>query len=258
MYARRSIQFLSLLLLMVPTLAGGCATRAAWDDETHLRVTTPIEIEVDSFGGDVTITTTDKWPEVRVRVRRAAVHGHLREKEAAESLEQVTYTAEMTTGEMGPKLVIRTMTEHPEAHFQRAHVFIDVPRAENISVRTARGDVTLTGVSGQINVETTDGEVRLLTNRALDKPITILNQRGDIHLRTRGESKGYFDCEAVRGEVSRRIRYGYLTAEPGSRHDRFRGSFNGGDNPITLRTVDGNIRISVVHNPEQVGTLIFD
>lgn len=244
--------FLALLILL-----SGCATSAAWDDDSRFQAELPIAIDVESFAGNITVNTTDRWPEVRVRVRRAAVHGQLRAKEASDSLEAITYTAEMTHDEVAPKLVIRTKTTHDEPHFQRAHVFIDVPRVENVSVRTARGDVTLTGVSGAIDIETTEGEVRLLTNRALNKPVTILNQRGDIHFRCRGESQGYFDCEAIRGEVTRQIKYGYVNVEGDSRHDRFRGRLNNGDNPITLRTVDGNIRISVVHNPEQVGMFIL-
>lgn len=258
MHVRDSFSLLCLALASIMLLTGGCATRAAWDDERHFEASGPIEIDVESFAGDVTINTTDHWPDVRVRVRRAAVHGFKREREAADSLEEITSIAEIVSGDMGQKLIVRTMTDHAEAHFQRAHVFIDVPQAENITVRTTRGNVYLTGISGRINAETTDGDVRVITNRAMNKPVTVLNQRGNIFFRVRGESQGYFDCEAVRGEVSRRVNYGYLTTEPNSRHDRFRGRFNDGDNPITLRTIDGNIRVSVVHNPEQIGTFIFD
>jgi hypothetical protein len=246
------------LLMMVLAFSGGCATRAAWDDPASFQATVPIEIDVESFAGNVIINVTDRYPEVSVRVRRAAVHGFLRQREANQSLNFVNYTAKMEHGDTGPRLVVRTLTTHPEPHFQRAHVFIDVPSAENITVRTSRGNVSLRGVSGEISVETTHGDVRLVTNRALTRPVTILNQRGDIDFRVRGESQGSFDLQAIRGQVSRRINYGKLLTEPGSRHDFFRGRWNDGDNPVTMRTIDGNIRVSVVHNPEQVGMFIFN
>ena len=46
--------------------------------------------------------------------------------------------------------------------------------------------------------------------------------------------------------------------EPGTTHDRLLAVLNEGTNPITLRTVDGKIRIAVVPDPTATGTFIID
>jgi hypothetical protein len=92
----------------------------------------------------------------------------------------------------------------------------------------------------------------------MTKPVTIVNRNGDIDYRVSGGSTGMFDAQTVNGRATTLIRYGEVRTVPPTREDALRVMLNSGDNPIVLRTVNGDIRIAVVDHPEHVGTVIVD
>ena len=102
-----------------------------------------------------------------------------------------------------------------------------------------------------------EGDVRVMSNQAMIRPVTIVNRNGDIDYRVRGESSARFDCETVDGRVYQKVRYGRLKTMSPTDRDSFNGTLNDGDNPVRLRTVNGDIRVAVVYNPEQVGEFIL-
>ena len=83
----------------------------------------------------------------------------------------------------------------------------------------------------------------------INSAVTIENRRGNIVFRVRGESSGIIDATAIGGDASLDLRQGEATILPGSTGDHLVAKFNGGTNAITMRTVDGNIRIHVVADP---------
>lgn len=262
-----------LALLTVLAFAVGCANQPLATERTPvsglfhprssdhaigLNVAGPVEIDVESFGGDVFVTADPRRSDARVRVVRRAVHGAKRHGEARGSLDEIDYTAEVIPGRMGQRIEVRTMTRHKEPHFQRADVHIDVPEVDGVVVRTRNGRVRLRGVQGEVDVETTNGDVRVVSNLPLTKPITIYNDGGNIDLRVRGESAGMIDAHTVGGRVTHRIRYGRCIVGPGTTYNRINARFNDGDNPIVLRTVNGDIRIASVSEPERFGRFIVE
>jgi hypothetical protein len=228
------------------------------DDPLTLNIIGPVEVDVESFNGDVFVTADHRRREASVRIIRRAVHGPLRHGEGRGALADVSYSAQIVPGELGPRLEVRTFADHPEPHYLRADVHIDVPAVDGLRVRTTNGRVRARGVEGYVDVMTTRGDVRVLTNLPMRHPVRIINDHGDIDYRVRGESEGLIDAEAIGGRVSYRVRHGRLTIDRGSKHDRLFARFNDGENPITLRTRYGNIHIASVHNAERVGTFIID
>lgn len=252
---------ISLLLPLVVVaflpMLGGCASRQAIDPRHHFEAVGPLEVDVESFGGDVTITADDRKSDVVVQVVRRAVHGQQRSREARASLDEIDYSVHVEPGELGNRLIVRTSTTHDEPHYQRANVHITAPDISDVYVRTKFGEVKAQGIEGKVDIRT-DGDVRVMTNRAMTQPVTIITRDGTIDYRVRGESAGSFDCASVHGEVRRRVHYGRFIAEPDSAHNRMYGRLNDGTNLIQLRTVYGDIRIAVIHNPEQVGQFMVD
>jgi hypothetical protein len=262
------IRTLALILGAAAGL-GGCGAGAvvrhpfdpqAWsyqsreDDPLTLAVAGPVSVDVDSFGGDVILTADPRLSQATVTVRREATHGAGRKKDAQRSLDEIGYSAVVVPGTAGPELEIRTWTGHAEPHYQRAHLEITVPAVNGLTLRTQRGRVDL---EGNVHIECSEGDVRVMTNRSMRQPVTVLNRRGDIDYRVRGESTGSFDCEVVDGEVRYRARQGrFLVSEATNR--RLQASLNDGDNPIRLRTTSGDIRVAVVHNPTEIGETIVD
>lgn len=246
------------LLAILVVVLGGCSTKKIADEPIVMELAAPVAIDVQSFNGDVIVEAGPEFPVATVQVVRRAKHGYMRQEEAEESLEQITYIVGLVPGELGQVLQVKTSTDHPEPYFQEADVYITLPEAEGLFVRTTNGRVEARGVTGSIDIETTNDDVRILSNRPLRRPVTVVNRNGDIVYRVRAESTGEFDCETVNGQVVTHVEYGQFFVAPTNDRDTMRAIFNGGSNRIVLRTVDGDIIIAVVENPQEVGWLVSE
>ena len=228
------------------------ANRSLVDEPVFLDVIGPVAVDVESFGGDVVIRTTTEHNQAKVTVMREGVHGYGRKSEVESSLEHINYTTQIVAGELGQVLQVRTTTTDPEPHFQRAHVFIELPEIDGVTVRTNNGRVWARGVRGKIDITTNEDDVRVMTNQPLNRPITIVNRNGEIDLRMRAESQGRIDAQTVNGRAHGFARYGRLIIDPKTSHDAFHATLNDGRNVIALRTVNANVEVAVVENPESV------
>ena len=227
------------------------------DEPTVIEVAIPVAIDVESFGGDVIINVDEELEVATVTVRRVAMHGPQRVEEAEFSLVDIDYRVEVVPGQLGQVLRVRTWTNHAEPHFQRADVRIDVPSVDGVFVRTERGDVMATNIEGVIDIANRRGDVRIMTNLAMRRNVTIINSEGDIEYRVRGESTGIFDCIAEGGKVDHHVSYGKFIIAPNRRTGRLLAALNDGGNSVVLHTEDGNIKVAVVSNPTDIGTAIF-
>ena len=181
-----------------------------------------------------------------------------RDGDAARSLQEIGYSVDLVGSELGQTIRVRAGTTHAEPYFQRVHVRIELAEADGIVAHTRNGKVEAWGVEGAIDIRTTDGRVLVATRRPIREPVTIVNSNGDIDFRVRAESRGDLDFETIGGQVIYRNVKGHTIVHHGSKQDRLLASFNDGDNPIVLRTVDGTIRFVVVADPLAIGTWIFD
>lgn len=232
------------------------ANRSSADEAIELDVIGPAAVDVESFNGDVRIEGVPDLTRARIILVREGIHGYGRQLHAAETLGDIAIDARVAPGALGQVLVIRTSTANAEPHLQRAHVHVQVPQLSGVRVRTSNGDVTAKYLQGPVDIETSFGEVRVMSNLAMRDPVTIVNHDGDINYRVRAESSGRFDAQTVNGSVKHIVRYGNLVVQPPTGDDRLIATLNDGTNPITLRTTNGTIRIAVVHNPEHVGDRI--
>lgn len=266
-------RFCPALLLVVTMMLTGCANSPLATERTpfssmfypttadrpvQLEVAGPVEIDVESFNGDVFVTADPRSSEAKVQITRRAVHGGNRHGEAKGSLDHIDYTVDVVPGEIGQRIRVRTNTDHAEPHYQRADVHIEVPEVDGVYVRTRNGRVYLRGIQGEVDVNTTNGDVRVFTNHRMNRRVTVINSGGNIDYRVRGESAGAFDAETVNGRVTHRFRYGRCIIGPGTTRHRLNARLNDGTNPIVLRTVNGDIRIASVSHPERVGAYIFE
>lgn len=217
-----------------------------------------IEVDVESFGGNVTVVAAPSLDKAWVEVTRDARHGFMREDEARASLTQIDYTADLVNTEAGHVLTVRTWTSHDQPYQQRAHVLIMAPEVTNLKLRTRNGDVHTEMTQGSVDIETSNGNVLVMTERPMTDSVTIVNKDGDIDYRVQGDSTARIDARTVRGRVLQRVRDGSLIVEAATGHDTMLATLNNGTNPVTLRTVDGNIRIAVVEEPLKVGAVIRD
>jgi hypothetical protein len=269
---------MTTFLLLTSSLLVGCATSSS-PSERILLVDTPlpppasnpddltppqqardpIHFDIESFNGDVVIVANPKLKEMRVSLERDAVHGWGRRDEAKKSLDLISSDVQTIDDERGRTIRIRTSTTHPEPYFQRANLHIEAPAVGDVRVQTSRGKIYVTDNQGEMDLQTSHDDVRVMTHWPITAPVTILTSNGDVDYRIRAESTGRFDCLSLGGKVFFRQRYGrWSMQDPGTTHDRVVAVLNEGENPITLRTVDGKIRVAVVSDPTAVGTYIVD
>ncbi len=242
---------------------GGCAALNPWgavlseDEPVSFPITSPVAVDVDSFNGDVIVTADPRLTVARIILRREATHGFGRKKEAKASLAQIDYSVSTAPRGMGQILEVRTWTTHAEPHFQRAHLEIRVPAVNGITVRTHNGSVHAIDIEGTVDIETSGGDVRVMSNLPLRQSVTVRNLGGDIDYRVRAESTAALDCQAIGGEVDYRVRYGRLIVHNVAR-DSLAATLNDGRNPVRLYTEEGDVRVAVVADPTDVGVMIVD
>jgi DUF4097 and DUF4098 domain-containing protein YvlB len=225
------------------------------DPPLEYAIAGPIAIDIESFNGNVIIRANEELARATVAVTRRSVHGYGRRDEAIAALDEIDVDVQIVPSSLGQQLQIRTSTTNVEPHFLRTDITIEAPVIDDLRVRTSNGHVTAIFVAGDIDIATNDGNVRLMTPRALRRPVTITNIAGNIDFRIRGESTGLLDCRSIRGRVRHHAMYGTMSIHTGTSFDTLLATLNGGENPVTLRTVDGDIRIAIVAEPTQVGSL---
>jgi len=230
------------------------------DEPVELATSGAIGVVVESFGGDVSVRADPRVKQTRVEVRRASNMGLGRWDESRQELDDIAWTATLEPRETGgDTLKVAVTTQNPEAHYFRADVVIVAPALDAVAVRTRRGSVSVVENQGPVDIETTSGDVRMLTPWPMTQPIKIITSDGAIDFRVRGESRLSFDAETRGGEVRQRCLFGKWRAlGSGNDHDRMLATLNDGTNPVFLRTSDKNIRIAVVADPTNVGREIVD
>ena len=235
---------------------GGCGTPSLMGEPILLATQGPVAVDVVSFGGDVTVNAdpTLQWATIEVHLK--ATHGFRRNREAQESLVNIRYSARIVAGEHGPVLQVRTWSTDREPWFQRAHVEINLPRVRGLTVRTTNGTIEALNVGGEIDIECSNGDVRVMTNVRMLRAVTIHNDHGDIDYRVPYGSTAAFTCHSIGGSVDGRIREGRYVVHTGTDHATLVATLNEGTNPVKLTTSGGDIRIAVVENPTDVGLFI--
>ncbi|MBM4111381.1 MAG: DUF4097 domain-containing protein [Phycisphaerae bacterium] len=275
----RSIAFLSLVVALlaacesthplpgfqrdvVDAWRAGFAGGASARETTEIKVGPVVDVEIDVFAGDVTIEASEDNSEyAELTVTRKAVHGFGRNDDAEASISQIRQDLSVTQPSAERTLMrITGITGHAEPWYQRVDVDLKVPRLGSVRVTTTRGHVWVYGSRDRIEIDGGDGDVRIITDFPFSADCRVINEDGDIDLRLPERSAGTFDLETVRGTVKTSVAKGEWRDLPGqySDHDSVVSMLNNGRNRVLLRTVDGNIRVSVDDHPFQIGPYIFD
>ena len=223
----------------------------ASDDLVQFRSQGAIDVQVDSIGGNVTVIGNPNITTTTVEVTREAYHGYLRGTEPREALGLIDWTAELLPGP-GPieTLDIRTAYNGPEEWFIRTHIRIETPDLESVQIRTVRGSVEIVNNTGPVDVHTTLGDILVATMYPQRGDNTLIGSEGDIDYRVPAGSTGEFDVQVIEGKIKTRITEGqWRYKKSANRTDEIHASLNSGDNPIVIRTTEGDIRIAVVKNP---------
>ena len=210
-----------------------------------LVTTGPVSIYVDSFEGNVSIQQSDGHVGTSIEVL-----GRVADPlEISQGLSWLRCSASVLTNDLGQEVVIEL--EETEGRIGRSQIQITITSSDihGVRVQTTRGDVDVQGVSGSMDIRTSDGDVRVATRLPMTDRVSIENHRGDIMYRVRPESSGLIEATALGGESVLYVPFGSSLILPNTTREHLMATLNGGENPIVLWTVDGDIRITVTENP---------
>ena len=204
----------------------------------------PISIDVSSFAGNVTIIADDTALATTIEVtQRDDGYSEL------ELPPLVQWNAWKENGDLGQLVLVEATTEDDSLQTLHADILVRAQSIHGIRIRTSRGDVSVYGISGAVDIRTSDGDVRLATPLVMNDEVTIENIRGDINMRIRGESSGTIDATAMNGSAAVDVRHGDVIILPKTTGDHVMAQLNSGANQYIFRTVDGNVKLAVVENP---------
>ncbi len=225
----------------------------------HLEAGAPLALDVETFNGDVTVLANARASRATVVITRESTFGHLGGRARKEALDAVAATVELVPGDLGPALRVRTVSDDSQPHFQRAHVWIEVPEVEGVRVRTGTGRIDVRRASGRVDLESHRGSVLFATPAAITQDVAIATSDGDVDFRIGAGSTGVFDVESVGGRVRQRVTAGrWIATDVANTHGRVRARLSGGANTIVLRAAEGDIRVAVVDDPMAFGLKIVD
>lgn len=250
-----------LLLLALAMLAlGGCGSRAKrWLVFDKGPMTEPVAVDVDSFRGPVRIVADPDIPNVVIRARLRAFNDVRDDRGNVvypygdeQTLDLIDVVAEVDSQDGRHVLRVNTSTRFAYPDDQWVGLWINVPRVDGVRVRTRDGNVDLVNIRGAVTVVADNGDVIVRTEKPIVQPVDISAVNGSIEYRVREDSAGVIDVEAVNGGADFR---GYK----GRANIRQRGpsqyvaTLGEGDNPVSLRASNGNIRVVITDNPVPVG-----
>lgn len=219
-----------------------------------------IDFEIESFGGSIRIEAVPGMSGTTIEPVRRAYHGHLRRDEGAEALDQIEYRVEIKGGELDRETVsITTSTSHAEDHFQGVDFHIRTGDLGAVQVSTERGRVWVKNNTGPVDIETTYGDIRVLTDHPMEEAMVMITKDASIDYRVPPGSTGYYDLRSVGGRVYQRFTNARVTATSEENGPSiFMGRIGGGEAPVVLRTTYGDIRVAVVEEPNGVGPIISE
>lgn len=224
------------------------------DQRIALSVTDVVDVDIETFGGDVTVHGGGEGDDdgaAWVELERTGAFAWGRDDEEKASLGDIRYTVSLTRGAEGREtILIRAVTDNPEPYYQSCSVDVRVPKLGTVRIRTGQGRVEVLENRGNFDIATSRGEVRVMTPWKIEGPVAVVNDGGDIDIRVRGESEGLIDAETRVGRVRSHIRFAdYRILDEKNDEDTLVAELNDGKKPWVIRNAHGDIDFSVIPEP---------
>jgi DUF4097 and DUF4098 domain-containing protein YvlB len=242
--------------IAVNTMHGGRAQAEQQWTRTYALAGDEASVEIVNVNGAITVEAVDGNTldvEAHITVRGVT------EEAAQEALKQIEITEESSSGK------VRLQARYPRELGQRgAEVTYTVraPRTVRLNLETVNGQVTVTGILGNVTAETMNGNV---VGRGLGNAIVAATTNGDIKVQMAKVGGDGISLETTNGTIELKlpedakatvsarcvnggIRISDLAFEKvgeGTRR-KLDGTINGGGSAVKLETVNGGIRVGRV------------
>lgn len=217
-------------------------------------------LDLENHLGSVHVVGDPDQLQAEVEVRTRRPEGMSRED--LETLNAKNWIATQTVSDDGRR-ILRVLIRGVEGMSDQVEsdVIVRMPTVDGLAIRNAGGQVIVENVAGGIHIENgrgslPGGRIILKTERPLIDPITLLTTSGQIVLACPPESKGVVELLADRGRVVMNAPTVRLADVRHGPHE-WTGVLNNGTSPMTLRSLDANVRMFVDERPFMVDTSRF-
>lgn len=112
-----------------------------------------------------------------------------------------------------------------------------------VDLKTSAGDITVAEASASVQGHTSGGSIRVSLSKTETSQIILSTSGGDIHLSLPTTAKYDIDAQASGGDVTTDLP---VTITGKQSDGTLNGQFNGGGQPLRLKTSGGNIRIKSI------------
>lgn len=203
------------------------------------------KLALDNVNGRITITS---WDQPRIRVRAEKSIERTDAKDAKQAMAELRVEMEATADGVSVKTVMPKknsagLWDFMFGNFNSATVIyeVTVPRVTNVDVSNTNGRIQMSGVTGVLHVETTNGAVKAeLATLDPARPTRIETTNGRIDLTLPRTTRGSIDAETTNGKVQSDVPVTVRSSDKNS----LRGTINGGGGAsLRLRTTNGGIQI---------------
>ncbi len=246
----------ALALLSIPA-AGllGCTTKSLEPLRTEAPALADVSIagpavDISNLRGNVTLRVDENAKDITVKPtvrldKDGPAHFDL---DLVVSSVDVTVNVE-DRGGLPAVAITTTSTSDPSGFF--VDLEIRMPAAEGLRIRSGGGLIRALGIAGAIDIETPKGTIEVKTPVKLDQPISLVTGDGDIYLVVSPEIRGDISMNSHGGKC--RLEYkntdARITKTMDVTTDSLTTAINGGTNPITMQTIEGEIRMWVLDKP---------
>lgn len=205
-------------------------------------------IDISNLRGNIEVRTDPRLTEIsvesKVRVDKSGQHFDLDIMN-----ESVEVTSEIQDRGGLPVLVVTTTSRREEQDY-----FVDLkirmPAAEGIRIRSMGGQIRLSGVTGAVEIENASGPVEVRTPAPITQPFTIRTGSGNVYVQAPPQSTGRVTLNAPGGRTILEAKEGGVVLEKiSSTMTQLTGTVNKGQNPITISTIDANVRLLLLDDP---------
>lgn len=163
--------------------------------------------------------------------------------------ESVEVTSEIQDRGGLPVLVVTTTSRREEQDYF-VDLTISMPAAEGIRVRSGGGEIRVSGVVGAVEIENATGPIEVKTPSPITQPFTIRTGSGNVYVQAPPQSTGRVTLNATGGRTILEANQGGVVLEKiSTTMTQLTGIVNKGQNPITVSTVDGNVRLLLLDDP---------
>ncbi|MBX3378848.1 MAG: hypothetical protein KF805_02035 [Phycisphaeraceae bacterium] len=250
--ARNALPALTLVLGVAVALAPvGCASKVIEVPIAGLEVlehTPTIAVDADNIRGAVLIRVNPRLTAPRVTANAGTKRG-----EPLENSEGVKWAkAQITENDGRAILTVRSVPGsveegQPEAWVQ---LKIEIPSCDGIRVKNSDGAIEVRGVNGAINIDNggagrPGGSVYVEVGKPNTSPIIVNTERGDIDLILPTDSTGKVELISGSGALAAIVAWTGQVTNSSIKPGLYTGILNWGENPIRLKTVDGQVRMHV-------------